>query len=109
VVSESDTHELAELPIACTLDAGAGAERMARWRALSARAAPGVRRADGELVVAYPRAPGVREELERLAAAERRCCAFAHWEVVPDRDQVVLRISADGEGLAAIARLFGAG
>jgi hypothetical protein len=99
----------ADLPIACTLDAGDGSQRLARWRALSARGAPTVRREPGALVVAYPGARGVREELEALAAAERQCCAFAEWQVKPEGEHVVLRVSSDGDGLVAIASLFGSG
>jgi hypothetical protein len=105
---ELDPPDRADLPIACTLDAGDGSERLARWKALSARGAPSVRREPGALVVAYPGGRGVREELQALAAAERQCCAFAEWQVKPEGDPVVLRISSDGDGLAAIAGLFGA-
>lgn len=80
-MSPLESSERTQLPIACTLDAADGGERLARWGALSSRSIPSVRRHAGELVVAYPTVPGVREELEVLAAAERQCCSFAEWEV----------------------------
>ena len=108
-MNASSFPEPTELPIACTLDASDGAQRLARWRALSARAAPHVVREDDALVVAYPAGRGVREELDVLAAAERQCCSFADWEVEQDRDRVVMRIRSQPEGLAAIAALFDSG
>jgi hypothetical protein len=95
-----------ELPIACTLHANDTGERLARWRALSARGAPSVEREADVLVVAYPAGQSVAEELEVLAAAERQCCSFAEWEVEQDTDRVILRISSHPDGLAAIAALF---
>lgn len=105
-MNESRSPEPTELPIACTLETGDGAQRLARWRALSARGAPSVARKADALLVAYPAGPGVREELEVLAAAERECCSFAEWEVEQDGERVVLRIRSHGDGLAAIAALF---
>jgi len=106
-MNESRSPEHVDLPIACTLDASDGAHRLARWRALSARDAPRVAREADALLVAYPAGRGVREELEVLAAAERRCCSFAQWEVEQDGDRVILRIRSHAHGLAAIASLFG--
>lgn len=95
-----------ELPVACTLDATDGAARMARWRALSDMRLD-VRHEPGEVVVLYESRRGVREELESLVTAERECCAFARWEVTRDSENVVLRIRADAQGLAAIVSAFG--
>jgi hypothetical protein len=107
-MNDSDPLMPTELPIACTLDAHDGHERLARWGALSARGAPSVEREAGVLVVAYPAGQGVREELELLVAAERHCCSFAEWEVEQDADRVVLRIRSHPGGLAAIEAVFGA-
>jgi hypothetical protein len=106
-MSGSQPLEPTELPIACTLDANEGGKRLARWAALSARGAPSLGREADALVVAYPTGHGVREELEALAAAERRCCSFAEWEVEQEPDRVVLRIRSHPDGLAAIVSLFG--
>lgn len=93
-----------ELPIACTLGPADGAVRMARWRALS-DARLDVRREPGEVVILHESRRGVHEELESLVAAERECCGFAEWEVTRASENVVLRIRAEAQGLAAI---FGA-
>jgi hypothetical protein len=58
------------------------------------------------VVILYEAWPGVHEELEALVAAERECCAFAEWEVVRQSENVVLRIRADAQGLAAIVGAF---
>lgn len=85
----------AALPVACTLSAGDGAERMRRWEAL-ARAGHATLERDGHrLTVAYRAAPGVGDELEALAAAERRCCAFVSWTVSHEPDRLVLTVAAD--------------
>lgn len=92
-----------ELPVACSLQAVEGAERVARWRVLHDRAIPEVQREPGRLVIRYPRLAGVSQELEALVSAERTCCAFADWRLKPEGDTVVLEIRASDEGLEALA------
>jgi hypothetical protein len=96
-----------ELPIACTLGLDDGAARMERWHALSAVGPPSARREKGRLVVRYRDEHGVRQELDALAAAERRCCSFAEWSVTQDGEHVVLTIDSGPDGVAAVAALFG--
>jgi len=99
------------LPVACTLGANDGAQRMQRWEALSVKGRPSARRSGHQLVVAYRPEPGVRKELEALAVAERQCCSFVSWDVTQEADEVVLRVAADPgspDDVAAIAALFGA-
>ncbi len=104
-MTHSQTSDSAELPIACTLDAGASDDRLARWKALSERVRPTMRREADQIVVAYPASPAVRAELEALVAAERRCCTFADWQVLQDDDLVLLQITATPDGLDAIVGL----
>jgi hypothetical protein len=99
----------AGLPVACTLGPDDGAQRRRRWEALSAKGRPNARIRGHVLVVRYQRELGVREELEALAAAERRCCSFVTWTVSQDDDSVVLNVVADPgrpDDIAAIAALF---
>lgn len=98
--------ETSELQIACSLTASKGAARIARWRALAADQCQGLRREGDRLVVRFRRRPGVREELDALAAAERECCSFAEWEVTQDADHVVLTVRSEPDGLATVAALF---
>lgn len=82
---------------------------MRRWKQLTERATPTARRTGRELEVRFQPWPGVREELEALAAAEAQCCAFAAWNVVLDGGQPVLRITAAAdrpEDIEPIARAF---
>jgi hypothetical protein len=99
-----------ELPIACTLP-GDGAARVRRWQGLAARGCAVARLSGHVLEVRYSLQPGVRGELEELAAAERLCCSFVTWTVSQDGDHVMLRVAADPErpdDVADIASLFGA-
>src|ERR1700761_1365668 len=98
-MGDAQLSHVAKLPLACTLDSSDGRERMERWRLLWAQGRPTVRREGAELLVTFVAGPGVREELVALAAAERRCCAFARWEVAQEPDRAVLRITSTAEGL----------
>ncbi|HZN88070.1 MAG TPA: hypothetical protein VFB44_03775 [Thermoleophilaceae bacterium] len=100
-----------ELPISCTLGPSDGAERRRRWEALADAGAASARRSGHRLEVRYRAEPGVRDELEALAAAERDCCSFVTWDVSRDRDEAVLHVRADPgspSDLDAIAILFAA-
>ena len=105
-----DSSGLAGLPMACTLTAGDGAARMRRWEALSAKGRPSATRSGHVLVVPYQPGPGIRKELEELAAVERECCSFVGWDVIQDEDHVVLRVAADPRtphDISLLAGLFG--
>jgi hypothetical protein len=53
----------------------------------------------------FPSAAG--GEVERLAAAERDCCAFATWVVSGDKeDRVVLDVASEGMGIEAVRAMF---
>ncbi len=99
------------LPIACTLGADDGAERMGRWRALVGTADPIASRHGRLLEVRFQPGPGVVDELVALAAAEQECCSFVTWTVDEDADNPMLHVLAKPESpddVASIAALFGA-
>lgn len=82
---------------------------MGRWQALAEQGRPSARRSGHRLEVRYQPAPGVRDELEALADAERRCCSFVAWNVSLDGQHPVLRVTADPsapDDIAPIAALF---
>lgn len=84
---------------------------MRRWQQLDDAAAPSAKRSHHRLEVRYQCGPGLRQELEALAAAEQQCCAFVTWTVTEDADQLVLHVAADPkkpDDVAPIADLFGA-
>jgi len=98
-----------QLPLACTLGADDGRARMRRRQRLADLADPLARRVGALLEVRYRSAPGVRDELEALAAAEQQCCAFVAWTVSEDAGHPVLRVVADAarpDDVAPIAALF---
>ncbi len=64
---------------ACTLGPDDWPARMRRWEALARKGRPIARRSGHRLEVRYQPEPGVRDALEALAAAERKCCAFVAW------------------------------
>lgn len=105
----TDSPEVVQLPIACTLGPDDGAARIQRWEALSAKGRPSARRSGHLLEVRYEPEPGLREELQALAAAERQCCSFADWKVTQEQDHVVLYVRADParpDDIAVFADLF---
>jgi hypothetical protein len=69
------------LPAACTLGPADGAQRLEEWRRLSATTGLGQQLTGRKLTLRFRDLPGVREELGRLIAAERECCAFLGWGV----------------------------
>ncbi len=100
----------AEPPLACTLGPDDGPARMRRWQALAEKGHPRARRSGHRLEVRYQPEPGVFDELEALAAAERQCCGFVAWEVSQDGHHPVLHVSAKPSApdeVAPIAALFG--
>lgn len=99
----------AALPLACTLGPDDGPARFRRWQRLHATAGPVLRLAEGELEVTYRADPGVRGELERLAAAERDCCSFVAWSVGESGAGAVLHVTAppgQPDAIAPIRALF---
>lgn len=109
-ISDSSADPNNELPVACTLDAGDGAGRMRRWRALLDATHP-IASCDGRtLEVRFEPGAGVLEELVSLAAAEQECCSFVTWAATTDHGTPLLRVLAKPEspdGVASIAALFG--
>jgi hypothetical protein len=106
-VERADT----DLPVACTLVPGEGAERLHRWQALAARGRPVAQLSGHVLEVRYSLEPDVQSELQELAAAERQCCSFVTWTVSQRQDHVSLHVAADPErpdDIVAIASLFDA-
>lgn len=80
-------------PIACTLPAGALAERTARFGALNRTALRSVVCQPRAATLSY--AAAAADELEALVRLERECCAFLHFTLVRQGDDLIaLRIEA---------------
>lgn len=100
----------ADPPVACELGTNEGLSRMRRWEALGQTGHPRAHRSGRTLGVRYRSAPGVREELLALVAAERQCCSFVSWHVDQTGPDLVLHVTADPatpDDVAPIAALFG--
>jgi len=99
---------VSELPLACTLDAGSGALRLQRWRALAEQSPPELAAAS-KLEVFWRLDASGTDELHALTTSERECCAFVTWSVSRQGPDTVLAITAApgrGDDLDAIAALF---
>ena len=91
-----------DLPLACTLEGAALAERRARWEALSERALAGRERTPGRVLLRYRAAPGVVDELHELVRLEGHCCAFLDLRLREDGASLALEISGPPEAAEVI-------
>lgn len=93
----------AQLPVACTLDAADGAQRVLEWQALLTEHGAGTTRQPRQLTLHFTGAAAVTAELHRLVASERQCCAFVEWAVRTDGDQVEVVIAGEPGALDTFA------
>jgi hypothetical protein len=97
------------VPIACSLNADAAGARESEWRALLSRTLISTACARRGARVELRALPGVRQELERLVAAERDCCPFMTLSVeTADEAILVLTASTSELGAPILAQLFAA-
>ena len=94
--------------VACTLTSADLAAQGEGWAQLAARAMTGrALTADG-LRVSFRAEIGVEDELRRLVAVEKECCAWAAWTVRAGGAEVMLEVrSAAAEGVAVLHGMFG--
>ena len=59
--------------------------------------------APGRLTLRFRDGPGVGDELTRLVAAERDCCAFLGWRVVHSEDEWRVEITGTDEELQTLS------
>ncbi len=82
-------------PIACTLPGPQLRERLVAIAQLAKRSLLSHVQDGATLRLQYT--PGVADELERLVALERECCAFLDFELVRTRDATHLAITAPAD------------
>ena len=104
--SVEDPGGRASIPVACTLTSADRADQADRWMRLADRALTARTETPDGLRLAFLPDRGVRQELRALAAVERDCCAWADWAVAAEPSQVVLTVSASGEGIGALHEMF---
>ena len=79
--------------IACSLDPAAASDRLAEWRAISARAVVLTPTPTGVLVQ-FPADASLAAEVAALASAEASCCPFFALSLTMGDDEMHLRIDA---------------
>jgi hypothetical protein len=83
-----------ELPIACSLDASALADRAQELAALGRQSLISVSRGEGpRVLLRFTSDEGTRTTLDRLVAAEAECCPFLEMTV---REGGTLELTIDG-------------
>ena len=106
VAAASPVGETDEVPIACTLGAGAMTTRLAEWNALL-QGVTACDALDDGLRLRF--APGSDvTEIARLAAAEQGCCRFFDFALVIDGHGVALDVHAPADAQPVLTALFGA-
>jgi hypothetical protein len=94
-------------PVACCLGAGDLADRVARWKAVAARAAGERLTTEHGVRLSFTATPGVADELRDLAALEADCCSFATWTVHETVGHVVVDVTGDSPtGATVIQDMF---
>ena len=91
------------LPVACTLGAADGAQRLDEWKRISGAAGMGREVTAGRLVLRFRGSPDVGEELERLVSAERLCCSFLGWDLVHVEGKWRVEISGSEDELRSLS------
>jgi hypothetical protein len=96
-------------PIACTLDPAQMPQRGEEIRALGRAGLQAVERGERQVTLRFRRDAAIREGVERIVAAESRCCAFLDLTLADQKDAIVLTIAAPEGGepaMHALAHLF---
>jgi hypothetical protein len=85
-------------PIACTLDPAQMSKRSDEIRALGRAGLQAVERGERQVTLRFGRDPAIREHVERIVAAESRCCAFLDFTLADEKDAIVVSITAPEGG-----------
>jgi DNA-binding transcriptional MerR regulator len=92
--------------VACSLDSGTLADRMAQWRAVAARATSRYE-IDGGVGLAFEHDAVLTAEIARLAAAEYTCCSFLRFALAIDDAGMRLEITAPPHARPLVTELLG--
>ena len=95
-----------EIPIACTLEAGAMGDRIADWDRVLAAAQQRVALPSGGVRVELDGTVDVAD-LTRLVVAEQACCAFFRFAITVDERGVALEVDAPTDAQDLITAVFG--
>jgi MerR family transcriptional regulator, copper efflux regulator len=106
VLVELGRTTLGDVPIACSLEPGLMADRIADWQHLLHSASARSRTADDRLRIEFGPAIDV-VELVCLVEAEQRCCAFFAFVVTIDERGLGLEVDAPVEARDIVDTVFG--
>jgi DNA-binding transcriptional MerR regulator len=95
-----------DVPIACTLEPGAMADRLADWSSVLGRVQARVAMVDGGVRLEFDEDVDVGV-LAHLVAAERHCCAFLSFALTLDDRGTGLEVRAPEAAAGIVADLFG--
>lgn len=93
------------VPIACSLNGGDMAERMADWQGVTGQVVRREPLTGGVRLVFGPEAP--LGEIARLAAAEYECCPFFGFALTVDGRGTALEVTAPPDGAELVAAACG--
>ena len=97
-----------ELPIACSLDAGALSGRLAEMADIGRAALVGAERDGTRATLRFRDGEDIRARLAAIVAAEARCCAFLDMTLHTGEDGLVLAIGAPAGAAPALDELVSA-
>jgi MerR family copper efflux transcriptional regulator len=90
--------------IACTLTTDGQRERLDEWKSLLAIAES---REELGIGVRFRFRTDLTARARTLAAAERECCPFLHFDLVEAEDAIVLTVETEEAGQEALRFIFG--
>lgn len=94
------------LPIACTLTADELPARLDEIRDLSRHALRAKTTTGTYAVLSFDPAPGVRDRLAAVVAAESKCCAFLTMQLADEPDAITLTIDAPADAELVLEELL---
>lgn len=97
-----------DLPIVCTLDAGALTERLAAIADIGRRGLLDTHHRGGRAVLRFAPRAGIGERLAAIVAAERECCAFLELTLQEAEAAIVLTIAAPAGAELVVEELVAA-
>lgn len=102
---------MGETPIACTMDSRDMRTRQEEWRSLLVSIVIDRSLVAGGVQLVIKNSADTKQELERLIALERSCCAWIHWQVrgKPPSLLLVEATAEQKEGEALLREWFSPG